>query len=348
MSASAGDPKGGGPAPSGGAARSGATVRDVAREAGVSTATVSRALNGDPRVSEASADLVRRAAARLGYAVNTAARALKTRTARAIGVIAPDLATDFFMLLADRIERELSSRGYSMLIASSRESAAEEERLLGLFSGRMVDGVIAIPATSKGAHFRAAIASGLPLVVVDRSPKGAGADAVLADNEGGARAAVEALAGLGHRRIGLVGGDPRLTAARERHEGYFSALERLGIPREPEFERYGSMHIESGYRMMSELGRLPGAPSAWFVVNADTHVGATNWLLGEARAAEGSVAIAAFDEMPWSPLLRFCRVAVEQPVDAMGREAARLVLERAAGGGGEARTLRLPTRVVLH
>jgi LacI family transcriptional regulator len=326
-----------------------ATVRDVAREARVSTATVSRVLNGDPRVSPATAERVREAIALLGYSVNRAARSLKTSATRSIGVIAPDLGTEFFMLLADRLELELASRGYSMLIASSRESAAEEERLLGLFSARLVDGIVAIPATAEGGHFRRAIAAGIPLVLVDRAPEGAMADSVLVDNEGGAREATIALAGLGHRRLGFLGGEPGVTTARERHEGFRRALAELGIAPEPAFESFGPAHIESGYRRLGALLARPGAPEAWFIVNADTHIGATNWLYTEGKAFRDRLAFAAFDEMPYSPLLPFCRFAVEQPVAEMGKVAAGLILERVAGEGGpEPRLVRLPTRLIPH
>jgi len=333
--------------------RRSATLKDVAAKARVSTATASRALNGDPKVLEATASRVRAASERLGYAVNHAARSLKTRATRTIGVIAPDLATDFFMLLADRIERELAAKGYGLLLCSSRERLEEEKRLLHFFAERLVEGIIAIPATASGGHFREAVAGGMPLVLVDRAPRGAGTDAVIVDNEGGARAATLALAGLGHRRIGLVGGDPRLSTARERHAGYLHALAELGLPREPAFERYGHMHMESGFQALGEMLGLPGAPDAWFIVNADTHIGATKWLMTEGRASghdfEERVVFAAFDETPFSPLLRFCRFAVEQPIAAMGQEAVRLILERVSGRGGDkARIVRLPTNLISH
>ncbi|MEI6385699.1 MAG: LacI family DNA-binding transcriptional regulator [Spirochaetota bacterium] len=334
--------------------RKAATIKEVAAKAGVSTATASRALNDDPKVLSVTAERVRNAAARLGYSANHAARSLKTRATRTIGVIAPDLATDFFMLLADRIEGELAARGYGLLLCSSRESLAEEKRLLGFFAERSVEGVIAIPATASGSHFKAAATRGMPLVLADRSPRGAGTDAVLVDNEGGACAATKALAGLGHRRIGLIGGDPRLSTARERHAGYLRALSELGLPRDEAFERYGTMHIDSGYRILGEMLSMPGSPRAYFVVNADMHIGCTNWLMTAGRAAAsgapvGRVELAAFDEMPYSPLLCFCRFAVEQPIAMMGQEAVRLILERIAGDGGDKpRILRLSTRLVSH
>ncbi len=332
-----------------GGKKNAATIRDVAREADVSTATVSRVLNDDGRITTETAARVRAAAKRLGYAVNRAARSLKTRATMTVGVIAPDLATDFFMILMERLEFELASKGYGMLICSSRESVEEERRLLGLFAERLVDGVIAIPATATSAHFKAAVEAGTPLVLVDRSPRGAGADAVLVDNEGGACAATRSLAGLGYRRIGLIGGDPRLSTARERHAGFRRALAELGIAAEPEFEGFGPMHIESGFRMMEAMFAKSKPPEAWFAVNADTHVGATSWLLTEGRRFADRVAFAAFDEMPYSPLLRFCRVSVEQPIADMGREAARLVLERVAGRAGpKPRVLRLPTKLIMH
>ncbi|MEI6874378.1 MAG: LacI family DNA-binding transcriptional regulator [Spirochaetota bacterium] len=326
-----------------------ATVHDLARVAGVSTATVSRALNDDPRVSANTAARVRSAAAKLGYSVNRAARSLKTRSTRTIGIIAPDLATDFFMLLADRLEGELAARGYGLLLCSSRENLAEEKRLLGLFAERLVDGVIAIPATASGTHFREAVASGTPLVLVDRAPRGAGTDAVLVDNEEGAWAATRALAGLGYRRIGLIGGDPKLSTARERHAGFRRAQRDLGIKAEPTFEGFGPMHIQSGYHLLEGMLALPDAPAAWFVVNADTHIGATNYLLTAGRAFQDGIAFAAFDEMPYSPLLRFCRFAVEQPIAALASEAARLILARVGGEtSAKPRVIRLPTRLIPH
>ena len=187
--------------------RSGATVRDVARAAGVSTATVSRALNDDGRVSEEARSRVREAAEKLSYRANHVARSLKTRSTRTVAILAPELSNNFFMELAEGMERELAKSGYMLLISSSSNSAAEEERRLRVLADRLVDGIVVIPAASRGEHLQAAADRGTPVVLVDRLVEGASLDAVLADNEGGACGAVWALLADGFRRVAFVGGD---------------------------------------------------------------------------------------------------------------------------------------------
>jgi LacI family transcriptional regulator len=144
-----------------------ATIRDVARASGLSTATVSRVLNEDAAVSEATATKVRAELSRLGYTMNRVARSLKTRSTRTVGVIAPRLASDFFMLLAESMDRELSAHGYSLIVCSSWESAEEEAKRMRLFAERLVDGIVVIPATGSGERLarerlRLAKASGTP------------------------------------------------------------------------------------------------------------------------------------------------------------------------------------------
>jgi len=326
-----------------------ATIRDVAEAAGVSTATVSRVINGDGRVVPGTAAKVRRAIAELGYNMNQVARSLKTRATRTVGVIAPELASDFFMLLAESMDRELSAHGYGLIVCSSWESAGEEAKRLQLLAERLVDGVVMIPATEKGRHVRGVQERGIPVVLIDRLARDLSVDAVLVDNEGGAYEATSALIGDGFRRIGFLGGSLAVTTARERHEGYRRAMAEAGLAVEPDFERFGSLHIESGYGSMAEMLSRPGAPDAYFVVNADNHVGATNYLMTEGRAYRDRVVLAAFDEMPYSPLLQCCRYSVSQPIAEMGALAARMLLDRIEGSRqGEPEVVRLKTTLIRH
>jgi LacI family transcriptional regulator len=326
-----------------------ATIRDVAEAAGVSTATVSRVVNGDSRVAPETASKVRRAVEELGYNMNQVARSLKTRATRTIGVVAPELASDFFMLLAESMDRELSAHGYGLIVCSSWESAAEEAGRLRLLAERLVDGISIIPATDQGRHVTAVQERGIPIVLIDRLAAGLSADAVLVDNEGGAYAATRALIGDGFRRVGFLGGSLGVTTARERYEGYRGAMDEAGLPVEAEFERFGSLHIDSGYRSMREMLSRAGAPDAYFIVNADNHVGATNYLMTEGKAYRDRVVFASFDEMPYSPLLQFCRYSVSQPIGEMGVRAARMILERIEGTrSGEPEILRLKTTLIRH
>lgn len=328
--------------------RTQATIRDVAARARVSTATVSRVVNEDTRVAAATRDRVLAAVEALGYKMNQVARSLKKGATRTVGLVAPELASDFFMLLAESLDRELSIHGYSILVCSSWETVEEEKKRIKLLSERLVDGIVMIPATDQGRHLRSLQASGTPLVFIDRIAKGVAADAVLVDNEGGAREATLALVADGHRRIGFLGGSLEVSVARERYEGFTRAMRESGLEVEDAFTRFGSLHVESGFRIMAEMLARPDPPGAYFIVNADTHVGATNYLMTEGRERRDGIVFASFDEMPYSPLLQLCRWSVSQPIAEMGRQAARILLARMRGEGGSPELLRLGTTLLRH
>jgi LacI family transcriptional regulator len=330
------------------------TIRDVAQVSGVSTATVSRVLSGDGPVAPETAERVRAAVERLGYTVNSVARSLKTRSTMTVGVIAPELSSDFFMLLAESMDRALSERGYSLIVCSSRGSEAEEGKRLRLLAERLVDGVVAIPSTGSGAALAAGCPAGTPLVLVDRTASGLDVDAVLLDNEGGAYDATRALIADGHRRIGFVGGEKDVSIARERYEGWSRAMLEFGLEVEEDFVSFAGLHVDSGYEAMRSMRAKPYPPDAWFLVNAYVHLGATNYLVTEeAPERSARVAFAAFDEMSYAPLMRFCRYSVSQPVAEMGARAAALLLSRmeSSRGGelpGPPSELRLPATLIRH
>jgi len=325
------------------------TITEVAEAAGVSTATVSRVVNGDERVTAATAAKTRRAIDELGYKANQVARSLKTRATMTIGVVAPGLASDFFMLLAESMDRYLSARGYSLIVCSSRESAEYEAKRLRFLSHRLVDGIVMIPATSHGEHVREIQDKGIPIVFIDRMVADSTADAVLVDNEGGAREATEALIADGYRRIGFLGANLEVTTARERYKGYCDAMSSAGLEIEANFTRFGSLHIDSGYRYMEEMLSRPDAPEAYFIVNAENHVGATNYLMTAGRAHRDRIVFASFDEMPYSPLLQYCRYSVSQPLGDMGEMAARMLLGRISSGViGFPEIARLKTTLIRH
>jgi LacI family transcriptional regulator len=322
----------------------------VAEASGVSTATVSRVLSGADAVTEETAQRVRAEVDRLGYTMNHVARSLKKGSTRTVGVIAPELASEFFMLLAESMEKSLAERGYSLIVCSSRESAAEEGRRMRLLAERLVDGIVAIPSTGSGDAFAAALSRDTPLVLVDRSVRGFRGDAVLVDNEGGAYAAAKALAAEGYGRMGFVGGNLEVSTARERFEGWRRAMTELGLEIESAFTSFAGLHVESGYEAMRAMRARADAPDAWFIVNAYAHLGATNYLVSEEPPSRSEkVAFAAFDETPYAPLLRFCRYSVSQPVAEVGAKAAAVLLSRMDGSGPPGPVVtRLPTVLKRH
>ena len=311
----------------------GKTIKDVAVVAGVSTATVSRVLAPENSgvVTEKTRSRVMAAAEELGYRMNYAARSLKRQATMTIGVVFPELANDFFMDVAEGIERELHKSGYSMLLSSSRNSVEEEKKRISMLADRMVDGMLIIPAGSQGEHLQSLSDQGMPMVLVDRIVEGTELDAVTSDNEEGTFDLTKALLRDGFRRIAFVGGEITLSAARERLSGYARALAEAGIKPEPSWICLGGMEVEDGYRQMEILLKKQNPPEAMVAVNLLVHLGMERYLLDMNVPEAGSkppVVIAGFDESRYTPFLPACRYTASQDAVGMGRKAGKRIIEK--------------------
>jgi LacI family transcriptional regulator len=339
------------------------TIRDVAAAAGVSTATVSRTLAPDNagRVSEKTRRRVFSAVENLEYRTNHTARSLKTRSTRTVAIVAPELANDFFMDLAEGMEGELDAHGYTLLIASSANSGEEEKKRLSVLADRMVDGMVVIPAGARGEHLKTLAERGVPVVLVDRLVEGADLDAVLSDNEAGAFELTRALLTDGYRRIAFIGGDITISTARERLSGFGRALAEGGIRPEPDWIRLGGMGMEDGYRGMRAILNFRRRPEALVAVNLLVHLGMERCLLDQNQpsAGKGAMVIAGFDETAYTPFLPACRYTAAQDAAGMGKQAVQRILERiavqknkdrpdAAEETVKGRIIRLPVRIVRH
>ncbi len=325
----------------------GVTVKDVARAAGVSTATVSRVVNDDPRISPETRARVLEAVRKLDYKINSIARSLKTSRTYTVGFISPELTNDFFMGIAKGVEDELRKSGYNMIICNSNESAEEETDRLKLLCQKCVDGIIIIPATGDGAHYTWLKDTGIPVVLADRLAGGFDADAVLADNMNGAYSIIERLITEGHRRIGFIGGDMRLTSGAERFEGYRRALADYCLPYEKEIVRFGDFHVQCGYDLMKELANMEQPPAVVFISNHYMHMGATKYLMEHRESAGTGFSIAGFDDMEMSSILGFCRIRAAQPIMDIGSKAAQLLLSRInREETGPSRIWRLKARLI--
>jgi LacI family transcriptional regulator len=344
----------------------GKTIKDVAAAAGVSTATVSRALapdNSGP-VAERTRLRVKAAAEGLGYRTNHAARSLKTQSTMTIAVVFPELANDFYMDVAEGIEGELSARGYTMLIASSVNSIEEEKKRIVMLADRMVDGMVVIPSGSRGEHLQFLADQGMPMVLVDRIVEGARLDTVTSDNEGGTFLLTRALLSDGFRHIAFVGGEMALSTARERFSGFARAMAEAGIQPDPSWICLEGMGVEDGYRLTEQFLKSRNPPEAMVAVNLLVHLGMERRLLdldagsGVDRAAgrRPPVVIAGFDESRYTPFLPACRYAASQDAVGIGKQAGRRIIEKirekkAGCFGGEnsgERIIRLPVTITHH
>lgn len=307
------------------------TLKDVAKAAGVSASTVSRVLSGDARISEKTRERVMECVKTLDYKLNPIARGLKTNRTYTVGFLAPEITNAFFMGVAQGVEDELRKSGYSLLIAGTGDSRQGEAESVRLMAERSVDGLILIPCSHEGRHIRDAQDKRMPIVVADRLAEGLTADAVLVDNVNGTYAAIEHLIGNGHRRIGFIGGDLRLTPAKERYDGYRRALKDYLIPIEEELVKFGDFHDESGYRLAKELMEQPAPPEYIFVANYYMNLGAMRYFVETSGRSSAAAKLASFDDMELSSVLGLSGVRIRQPVREIGSRAAKLLLERIQG-----------------
>jgi LacI family transcriptional regulator len=313
-------------------------ISDVARRAGVSTATVSRYLRGQ-RVREEAA--IRQVIDELGYRPQAAARSLRSGVHYAIAVVVPDVANPFFADLVKGIESVCRSGPYNVLLVNTDESVELEDTVVGDILQR-VDGIILAPATEQDKTPDRIRESGIPVVFADRELRGQRFDSVLVDNAEGARTAAAYLAGLGHTRIAIISGPLNTTPGRERHDAFVAAVEDLGGEIPGEYQQISDFREGGGYQAMLRLLALPQPPTAVFCANNLMTVGALKALSSMRIRVPQDLSIIGFDDLDLAPLLWPPLTVIDRPTVEQGVLTARLLLARLAGQGDPE-----PQRVVL-
>lgn len=306
------------------------TVKDVAKLAGVSTATVSRVINDDPRISIETKNKVIECMKTLGYRVNMVARGLKTNKSFIVGFVCPEIPNDFFMNIAKGAENELRKKGYSMIICSSGGDVQEEASRIRLLLAKCIDGLIIIPTSSRNSVIHDTIAGRVPFVLADRLLYDFEADAVLSDNINGAYALVEHFISKGLRKIAFIGGNIEVSSAAERYEGYRRALKDYMIPIDEEYIKFGNYHVDDGYRLMRELLVCTLKPECVFVSNFFMHLGVAKYIMEHNVSGKDpiNIAIGSFDDMEVSSIIGLKSARVRQPMEDIGAAAASLLISR--------------------
>jgi LacI family transcriptional regulator len=309
-----------------------ATIKDVAKLAGVSIATVSRVLNKLGVVNLETEQRVHSAMIALHYQRNAVARSLKMRRTKSIGIIAPELSNTFFSEIVEQLEILLAPMGYAFLFCSSQNSIEEEKRKLSLLLERNVDALVVIPVSDVGTHFTGPAFDATPMVMVDRQISSLECDVVLVDNRRGAYDVTCALIREGFSEIGFLGGDKHVHTSVERLNGYLDAMKEFGLSVDPEFVLLGGMTQQAGYVLMGEAIHKEHCPKAFFIVNDMVHIGASSFLLSKcSKEIQDAMAFSAFDYLYYAPLLKFCHYAVAQPLEKIGEATARLLVQRITG-----------------
>ncbi len=319
-------------------------IADVAAAAGVSVATVSKVINDRYGVAEQTSARVRAVIEQLGYTSSLVAQSLRSRRSNVIGILASDIEP-FNAELLKGAAHAIRGTDYDLVVFSDcgqrKDQVGWERRALGRVSA-LTDGAILITPSSVDVTFEA------PLVAVDHNVASAALPTVDSDNLSGAVAATEHLIALGHRRIGFLAGRRDLESARLREEGYHQALEAAGIPFVPELVRVGGYHPDTAREAACELLACDPRPTAIFAANDVSAIETIDVARSLGLDVPGDLSVVGFDNVPESALCEPPLTTVEQPIQRMGREAVKLLLDLIDDASREPEHLVLPTRLVVR
>lgn len=296
------------------------TIWQVAHEAGVSVATVSRALNDKGPVGEATRRRVHEVAARLRYTPHGAARSLITRTTHTIGVLLPDMHGEFFSELIRGIDLAARRRGYHLLVSGSHSDRVELGTMLRTTRGR-VDGLIVMSPEVDAEALAANLPETLPVVLLNRAASGTRCDSICVDNYGGALAMTRHLNASGYRRIAFVRGPAGNHDADERLRGY-----RHGLGTGGEIVIDGNFSEQAGYQAGRAILEMNPRPDAVFAANDGMAIGVLAAVRDGGLNVPGDLAITGFDDIPIARYLSPALTTVHVSIDELGSRALRRLL----------------------
>jgi LacI family transcriptional regulator len=304
-----------------------ASIRDVAREAGVSVTTISRVVNGNGPVAEETRRRVLAAIDRLSYVPHRGARSLITRKTETVGVLLPDIHGEFFSELIRGIDQAARGSRYHVLVSGSHSDLAEMEAVLHALRGR-VDGLIVMSPEVDALPLLTRSSRALPLVLLNCGNEYDGFDGIDVDNYGGALALVRHLVGRGHRRIALIAGPAGNQDARDRARAWRDGLAEAGLPAPPELVLPGDFREASGHEAGSRLARLSPRPTAVFAANDAMAIGCLAALREAGLAVPEHVALGGFDDIPIARYLSPPLTSVRVPIARLGARAMQRLLSR--------------------
>ena len=325
-----------------------ATIRDVAKRAGVAPITVSRVINDSGYVSQETRARVEAAVAELGYVPNTLARSLRSRRTNTLALVLTDITNPFWTTVARGVEDAASEAGFTVIFCNTDESEVEQDRYLQVVLQKRVDGVLLVPARSTVEPVALIQEQGTPVVVLDRRVPEARVDVVRCDSEGGAYQLARLLLSLGHRRIVMLSGPREVSTAEDRVAGYRRALAERGLS-DDELVIYGAFTQASGYEMAGQALAHARRPTALFAANNFIAIGAMRALRDAGQRVPEDVALVGFDDLPPALVIDPFLTVVAQPAYEMGQRATELLLARLSEGSAQAyQEVVLPTEVIVR
>lgn len=325
----------------------GVTIKEVAQQAGVSTATVSRVLNDSGTVLEATRRRVEAAAERLKYKPNSAARSLITSKTHTVGVLLPDLYGEFFSEVIRGIDQCARRNRYHLLVTSSHDTLDELESALQAMFGR-IDGLIVMSPDLDAQTLEANLPTDLPVVLLNCYLQNAAYNSINIDNYGGARDMVHHLLAHGHRRIALIRGARGNYDADERARGFSEAMQAAGLDGSLVFE--GDFTEESGYQATRRLLEVSPQPTAIFASNDAMAIAALQAVQERGLHVPDDIAVGGFDDIPVARYVTPALTSIHVAIHEQGTRAVEMLLDVIEQDDGTATPEQqvLPTSLVIR
>jgi LacI family transcriptional regulator len=304
------------------------TIKDVARQAGVSITTVSHVINETRFVSEKLTQKVYDAMSDLNYRPNIIARSLRSGRTKTIGLVIPDISNPYFADFSRRIEDKGYEYGYNVILCNTDENLAKEERYVDGLISKQVDGLIFFSSGVNKSFKDNPNKGDIPIVVTDRESEGIASDVVLIDNYQGGYEATSYLISIGHRRIACISGPSMVRPSAQRVDGYLKALDEAGIPFDDALLRMGDFRYYGGEEQMKIIMKLPEPPTAVFACNDMMALGAIRTIREAGCSVPDDYSIVGFDNTPLSKYVSPQLTTISQPVKEMADLAVELLIEK--------------------
>lgn len=323
-------------------------IRAVSKQAGVSVATVSRALQKPEVVSEKTRKKVEAAAKEVGYRPNMMARNFRSKKSFSIMVLVPDISNPFYSMVISGIQRSASKRGYNIILGNTMGDVEVERELAHMLHTNQSDGIIQLSSRFPFAEAELEKAEPLPIVNCCECVDDDSMPTVRLDNVGAAKAMTNHMIQLGHRRIGVVTGPARSPLTSARLEGYKLALKEAGLPFASSLQTEGDYSMASGKKAASALLAIASPPSAICCFNDEMAIGAIQRIKQEGLSVPSDISVAGFDNLDFASYTDPPLTTISQPSEEFGSSAIALLFEIMEGNEKRKRHRVLPFELVIR
>ena len=320
-------------------------IRDVARLAGVSVATVSRTLSNPEKVSPESLEKVHKAIAQVGYRPNMLARNFRSARAYAVVVLVPDIANPFYSLFIRALEDRAQQKGYAVLLGDTRGTPEREMDYIRRVETRLADGIVQLRPSSEKSQNN--IPPDIPCVNACGCEYTTG-PAIRIDNRAAAKTMVNYLISLGHKRIGVISGLKDNPHAIDRLEGYKEAIAEAGIPFEKDLIAEGDFTMWSGLNAAFQFCNMKNRPTAIFSMNDEMAIGAMQTLKNQGIRIPEDMSVTGFDDIAYAKYSDPSLTTISQPAEEMGKMAMDMLLKVIEGEPLSQRECVLPTEFIIR